>query len=123
NFTTGLSSPLGGLRMKSFRSLPAQKLSPAPFSTMTLISGSLPALLMASPSASYISRLSAFFLSGRFMFMVMMPSLTEVFTRADMCMSPFQGEFFFAYRDVLSDLQGGGKPNGEPVKTPDIARG
>ena len=62
---TGPLVPVGGSARKSFRSLPAQKASPAPLNWTTLTALSASAWAMASVIASYIAGVTALRLSGR----------------------------------------------------------
>src|SRR5947209_8000483 len=65
---------------KSARSLPAVKLSPSPWNTMTRTDGSSSALLSASDRALYMAPVSAFFFSGRCNVNVRTPSDISLFT-------------------------------------------
>ena len=78
NLKTGLVSSFGGSFRKSNRSLPAVKLPPEPCKIATRTEVLLAALLSASVIPSYISRVSAFFFSGRFSAMRRMLSLMEM---------------------------------------------
>src|ERR1700726_1671256 len=66
--------------LKSARSFPAVKLSPSPWNRTTRTAGSFPARSSPSDIALYMALLSAFFLSARASFNVMMPASIPVFT-------------------------------------------
>src|ERR1044071_4940246 len=69
--------------MKSPRSLPAENAPGTPQITRQRIGDDPPALVIASDIASYIAKVSAFFLSGRFIRMVRIGPSSVTMTSVD----------------------------------------
>src|SRR4030095_12513224 len=95
----GESSVPGGLSMKSLRSLPAVKASPAPCQSTTRTSSLAAASARISPSRVYIAEVIAFFLSGRFSSTRRIPLLNSVIMSVIVCF------FFLVFRASGSALR------------------